>query len=98
MNIAEWIEKLAPFGQANPEPKFVAHHEVIDDVSTAGLSQQHLKLRFGNYWALAFGQAEDYSDLRPGQLVDLVYNLGINRYNNHAELQLKIIDLRRINN
>jgi len=98
MNIAEWIEKLAPFGQANPEPKFVAHHEVIDDVSTAGLSQQHLKLRFGNYWALAFGQAEDYSDLRPGQLVDLVYNLGINRYNSHAELQLKIIDLRRINN
>jgi len=98
MNIAEWIEKLAPFGQANPEPKFVAHHEVIDDVSTAGLSQQHLKLRFGNYWALAFGQAENYSDLRPGQIVNIVYNLEINRYNSHAEPQLKIIDLHRTDN
>ena len=98
MSIAEWIERLAPFGQANPEPKFVAYHEIIDDVNTAGMSQQHLKLRFGNYWALAFGQAESYSDLHPGQVVDIVYSLGINRYNNHAEPQLKIIDLRRTDN
>ncbi len=98
MSIAEWIERLAPFGQANPEPKFVAYHEIIDDVNTAGISQQHLKLRFGNYWALAFGQAESYSDLHPGQVVDIVYSLGINRYNNHAEPQLKIIDLRRTDN
>ena len=98
MSIAEWIERLAPFGQANPEPKFVAYHEIIDDVNTAGISQQHLKLRFGNYWALAFGQAENYSDLHPGQVVDIVYSLGINRYNNHAEPQLKIIDLRRTDN
>jgi len=98
MSIAEWIERLAPFGQANPEPKFVAYHEIIDDVNTAGMSQQHLKLRFGNYWALAFGQAENYSDVHPGQVVDIVYSLGINRYNNHAEPQLKIIDLRRTDN
>ena len=98
MSIAEWIERLAPFGQANPEPKFVAYHEIIDDVNTAGISQQHLKLRFGNYWALAFGQAENYSDVHPGQVVDIVYSLGINRYNNHAEPQLKIIDLRRTDN
>jgi single-stranded-DNA-specific exonuclease len=98
MSIAEWIEKLAPFGQGNPEPKFVAYHEVIDDINTAGISQQHLKLRFGNYWALAFRQAENYSDLRPGQIVNIVYNLEINRYNSHAEPQLKIIDLHRTDN
>ena len=98
MSIAEWIEKLAPFGQGNPEPKFVAYHEVIDDINTAGISQQHLKLCFGNYWALAFRQAENYSDLRPGQIVNIVYNLEINLYNSHAEPQLKIIDLHRTDN
>lgn len=96
LSLAEWLEKLAPFGQGNQQPKFVAYRQTIRDINTMGANKQHIKLRLGNYWALAFGQAEDYQAqaLQPGSQVDLVYSLDINRWQGQAEPQLKIVDLR----
>jgi single-stranded-DNA-specific exonuclease len=91
---AEWLEKFSPFGQDNPQPKLVAYRETVQAVSTMGANKQHIKLRLGNYWALAFGQAELYHDLQQGSRIDLVYNLEINRWQGQLEVQLKIIDLR----
>jgi single-stranded-DNA-specific exonuclease len=94
LSLAQWLEKLAPFGQGNHQPKFVAYRQTIRDINTMGASKQHIKLRLGNYWALAFGQAEGYQELKPGNQIDLVYSLDINRWQGQAEPQLKIIDLR----
>lgn len=94
LSLAEWLEKLAPFGYGNPQPKLVAYRQTIRDINTMGANKQHIKLRLGSYWALAFGQAEGYQALQPGSQVDLVYSLEINRWQGQAEPQLKIIDLR----
>lgn len=92
--LAELLEKLAPFGQGNPQPKFVAYRQTIRDINTMGANNKHIKLRLGNYWALAFGQAENYQTLTRNSQVDVVYNLEINRWQGQAEPQLKIVDLR----
>ncbi len=97
LEVAEWLEKLAPFGQANPQPKLVAYRQTIRDINTMGVNSQHIKLRLGSYWALAFGQAENLKHLERGNQIDIVYNLDINRWQGQAEPQLKIVDLRLSN-
>jgi len=59
-----------------------------------GSDNQHLKIRLGSVWALAFFKGEVYSHLKVGDRIDLVYYLDINGYNGKSEPQLKIIDLK----
>lgn len=40
------IKKLAPFGQHNPEPKFLSENVQIKDIVKMGLNSQHIKFRF----------------------------------------------------
>ena len=89
------IEKLAPFGQDNPRPKFLSKNILIRDVVYMGLNGQHLKLRLeNNLWAVGFGRAEEWKDLKIGDKIDLVYYLERNEFNGRTELQLKIVDAR----
>lgn len=95
LELAKEIEALAPFGQGNPEPKFVSYGLTINDIVKMGNGEQHIKFRFGALWALGFFKSEDYGHLCLGDQVDLVYYLGINGYNGHSEAQLKIIDIKK---
>lgn len=101
LGLAAKIGELAPFGQNNPQPRFVSYNLRLLDVVTMGFNNQHIKLRLasdedgaGSFWALAFGAAEDYKDFQVGDRVDLVYYLEVNSFNGREEPQLKIIDLK----
>jgi single-stranded-DNA-specific exonuclease len=103
--LAEALGRLAPFGQNNPQPRFVSRRLRIDDIMTMGFDGKHIKMRFSqfderrqetkSFWGLAFGGAESYKDYVVGNLVDLAYYLEINEFNGRRELQLKIIDLQK---
>lgn len=103
--LAEAINRLAPFGQNNPQPRFVSRRLRIDDIMTMGFDGKHIKMRFSqfdeekketrSFWGLAFGGAESYKEYVVGDLVDLAYYLEINEFNGRRELQLKIIDLQK---
>jgi single-stranded-DNA-specific exonuclease len=104
LDLAQQLAALGPYGQNNPQPRFVAYDLRIDDIATMGFDNQHIKLRLsgtdtnqrtGSAWALAFGAAESYKDFQVGDKIDLVYYLEINEFNGRREPQLKIIDLRR---
>ena len=104
VDLAEDISKLAPFGQHNPQPRFVSYGLRLDDVILMGFESQHIKLRLSasdangktNYfWALAFGGAETYKGYQIGDMLDLVYYLEINSFNGRQEAQLKIVDMRK---
>jgi len=100
------IEQLAPYGQNNPQPRFVSYNLRINDLVNMGFDSQHVKLRLvdnaddnsqASFWALAFGQAEEYKKHQIGDLIDLVYYLEVNDFNGRREPQLKIVDIKRSN-
>ena len=104
LDLAESIGALAPYGQNNPQPRFVSYDLRIDDIVTMGFDNQHIKLRLAStdlatsrssaFWALAFGGAQGYKGFKIGDRIDLVYYLEINDFNGRREPQLKIADMR----
>lgn len=98
------INTLAPFGQYNLQPRFASKNLVINDIVLMGSEKQHIKLRLSSvdnptlasFWAIAFGSADEYKELKIGDTIDLAYYLDINEFNGRREVQLKIIDFKKI--
>ena len=97
------IQDFAPFGRGNPEPKFLIKKAEIIDCRTVGNGNKHLKLGLmifnknsmaKKFNAIAFGMGDKNGALKKGNLVDLVFELIINEWNNNRNLEMKIIDLR----
>lgn len=90
-----FIQSLAPFGAANPEPTFLGRGVRVTSARTVGSDNAHLKMRLssaGAEWdAIAFRQSHD---LAPGDTVDIVYNVGVDDWGGTAKVQLNIVDLQ----
>ena len=95
-DLVEKIYQFEPFGQDNPRPRLVSRNLTIADKIIMGDEGQHLKFRLGRLWAVGFGQAENWSSLKIGEQIDLVYFLEFNDYDGRREVQLKIIDLKKV--
>lgn len=92
--LVEKIGEFEPFGEDNPQPKFVSFNLIITDKMTMGANGQHVKFRFGDFWALAFGQTEKWDELKIGDRVDVVYYIEFNEFNGQRITQLKIVDIK----
>lgn len=100
----EELDKLAPYGQHNPQPRFASYNLSVLDKTVMGSDKQHVKFRlsqaddpeFHSFPALAFNKAKDYEDINPGDMVNLAYYLEINGFNGRSEIQLKIIDIKKL--
>jgi len=96
--LADALAVLQPYGQNNPQPRFVSYDLRLDDIVTMGADKQHIKFRLAagaaSVWALAFGAAAAHQALKIGDRVDLAYYLEVNEFNGRREAQLKVIDLR----
>jgi len=95
--LVEDIEKFAPFGEDNPKPKFVSRNVQIMDIVNMGINGQHIKFKINGLWALAFGKAEEWQNLRIGDKVDIVYYAEMNEFNGRREVQLKVVDIKTLN-
>lgn len=88
------MQKLAPFGHANPVPTFVSRRVRVLECRTMGKEEEHLRLRLrqdGQAWdAVAFRQGEYLPDLAP--MIDIVFNLEIDRWRGEENLRLNILD------
>lgn len=88
------LQKLAPFGHANPIPTFLSRRVRVIDCRTMGREEEHLKLRLrqdGQIWeAVAFRQSDFLPDLTP--YIDIVYNLEIDHWRSDSSLRLNILD------
>lgn len=93
LELAQELNKLAPFGQNNPQPTFVSYGLKVEDIVLMGQEKQHIKIKMLGIFALCFGGAQRYADIKIGDIIDLVYYLEINQFNGRKEVQLKIIDL-----
>ena len=104
LELADQLNSFAPYGQNNPQPRFVSYNLRIDDITNMGLDNQHIKIRLSSlnpetgrtksFWALCFGGSEVYKIYKVGDIVDLVYYVEVNDFNGRREEQLKIVDMR----
>jgi single-stranded-DNA-specific exonuclease len=101
------ILRLAPFGQHNPEPKFLAENAQIRDIAKMGVNSQHIKIRLAaspevsgknmrslGVWGIGFNRSAEWGDFRIGDAVDVVFTLDENEFNGNTILQLKLIDVK----
>lgn len=93
------IGQFEPFGQGNPQPRFLSPGLTIVDILYMGAEGQHIKLKVKNessnvVSAIGFGQSERWQDLKIGDIVDIVYYLNVNEFNGRREVQLMIVDMK----
>jgi len=93
------IQQLAPFGQGNPVPTFLSRGVGVIDCGTIGSSGGHLRLKLkqgGTVWdGVAFGLGNYLSEVSP--MLDIVYNLEIDRWGGEERLRLNILDFAPTN-
>ena len=94
----EFSERLAPFGKANPRPKFQSNSLRVLDSRRVG-EGKHLKLRVADdveTWdAIAFRQGDRLSEAAVGTAIDVVYQMEPNTWKGRTTMQLVIEDLAR---
>ena len=100
----EQIEKFAPFGENNPSPLFLLRKIKVIGMRNVGANGCHLKLLLEKETgkavkripAIGFGLTGICDKIRIGDKIDVVFELIVNEWNGSRELQLKIVDLRKI--
>ena len=96
MVLAEEIQRLAPFGQGNPTPRFLTRNLIVADDRRIGRDGTHRRMAVKDdadhmLPVIWFNGAD--AELPTGR-IDLVYQLNINEYQGERTLQLMHVDLR----
>jgi single-stranded-DNA-specific exonuclease len=100
LHLVQRIEKIAPFGAANPRPILVASNvSLAEPAKTMGSGDRHFTVRFTQHGttmrAVAFGQADwvEPFNTHPG-LFDVAFRPSINEYNGFQKVELQLMDWR----
>jgi len=91
---------LEPYGTANPVPTFVMYGvDLYDTALVGGGKHTRLTLKIGRSYvtAMCFRQTLDELDIYPGDIVDIMFTLDINEYQNQKNLQMIVKDVRLTN-
>lgn len=95
--IVKEIEAFEPTGVGNPRPVFLSKEVEVVDARLIGKDKKHLKIKLKKseqiFDSVYFGGGENYSDLKPGQNIDVVYHLEENIWNGMRSIQLQIKDI-----
>lgn len=101
--LQEELQPLEPYGQGNPRPRFVSRGLSVTSVQPVGSSGQHLRLMVGSHGhpdvvkLIGFSVTDRFPPITPGSVIDVVFEVDINQWNGNRELQLKIVDLKKVN-
>lgn len=93
----EVTQIIEPCGPMNSTPSFIMKDVVVNSVRGIGAGK-HIKLTFESgkrkFTGLWFGVSEAETCFKSGDLVDILFTVGINTFNGNTELQLIITDMR----
>lgn len=88
------IQKLSPFGRCNPAPSFLTRRVEVVERRTMGNTNAHLRLKLKQgdaVWdGVAFGLGDCLAQV--SSVIDIVYNLEIDRWGGNERLRLNILD------
>lgn len=93
------LSSLEPFGEGNRPPLFVARNLVVRDAIPMGATGSHLRLVVHElnlpYRMIGFSFGHLITKLKIGDVVEVVYEIGINEWNGRRDLEYRIVDLRQ---
>lgn len=93
MELAKQLMEFEPFGLGNQKPTFMTGGLSLTDLKTVG-SGKHLKGQADEISFIAFNKGELKNLLKEGTIMDLAYNLEIDKFGGSEKLQLVVKDLR----
>ncbi|MFC1941590.1 single-stranded-DNA-specific exonuclease RecJ [Chloroflexota bacterium] len=92
----ESTQLLAPFGMGNPLPTFLSRGVEVLERHTMGKNGDHLRLKLkqgGTVWdSVGFRLGNHLPELT--SLIDIVFNLEVDRWNGKEQLRLSILDFK----
>jgi len=100
----ELLGRFKPFGQANEEPKYLAQNVTVVGVEPVGKEGKHLRIMITHTsttirktigWNLCSGEIDWSRELSKGDVLDIVFEIGVNEWNGNRELQMTIVDLKK---
>jgi len=98
LGLIEELERLAPFGEGNPEPVFMIRDLSLSEYKQVGSRGKHLKAWFSRGAAkletIGFGLGSRVEKLDYGRTYDIAFNLSSNEYNGFESAQLSLVDVR----
>ncbi|HTM68438.1 MAG TPA: single-stranded-DNA-specific exonuclease RecJ [Candidatus Binatia bacterium] len=97
--LVEWMEKLEPFGEGNPRPKFLLPDLAVSAVDVIGKNRNTVRIAARGDLPkeaklIGFNFVQKAEGICPGMRVDAVVELGVNAWNGRKEIQLKLVDVR----
>ena len=97
--LVEILEQFKPYGMGNYQPRFLIKDLAVEAAETVGATGNHLRLmvKQGDLKRkiICFGFGEICEQLKPGDMIEAVCEVGVNQYNGNKELQLSLIDLKK---
>lgn len=97
MEQANELYYLEPHGVSNPVPVFLMKNILLEDVSLVGGGKHtrlSVKIKDKIVSAMCFRQTLSDLDIYPGDIVDIMFGLDINEFQNQRNLQLIVKDVR----
>jgi single-stranded-DNA-specific exonuclease len=90
----EEFKRLEPFGLGNPKPLFLFKACKVEKIQEFGRDFNHIKFVLNHnehqITAKNFNGAEKYSDIKTGQIIDLLGHLSINEWNGSKTIEIDI--------
>ncbi|MFW6058975.1 MAG: single-stranded-DNA-specific exonuclease RecJ [Phycisphaeraceae bacterium] len=101
VDLFQQIQRLAPFGRGNPEPRLALRAATLDAAPRrVGKEGTHLalELRAGacRGRAIGFGMGDLADQLACGQTVDLAFEPRLNTWRGETRPELRLCDLKRV--
>lgn len=90
--LCEELAKLEPFGQGNPEPRFLIENVQLRDARQVGQTGSHLQAKLGMHKVIGFGMGELMPSL--SEPVDITVHVGLNTWQGVTSVQLFLDDVR----
>ena len=91
IELAEWITRLEPFGEGNPEPVFGMKSAVLRDIRPLGAEGRHLALTVNGMRAVWWGRGDLIEELRRTSSAarDVIFTVEESDYGGpHVELRI----------
>ncbi len=100
MELAEQLERLAPFGMGNPDPRLVVPSARLSEIRPLGQEGRHSRFELrsgaGRASGVAFGMNSELSGLSESDPLDLSVRLEVDRWNGAVQPRVVLRDLQPV--
>ncbi len=97
LDLVKIVEKLEPYGEANPEPLFCSRSVIVKSPPVV-LSRETLKFSVTDgkniFSAVGFGMGSYQSLVKEGKTIDIAYKISIDDWNKKPVVQLELKDIK----